>query len=102
MNKLKITVIKKFNPKDIFGQEMVRSSTGKPIPPCYLEEGQEFIMENHIKPPKEFCEQAWQDIHNTLMVYYYNGDYEYPETGITYTPCDDGIRPVIFKIEKIS
>ncbi len=37
MKKLKITVIKKFNPKDIFGHEMVRISTGKAIPSCYLE-----------------------------------------------------------------
>ena len=101
MRKLKISVVKKFNPKEIFGQEMIRSSTGKPIPSCYLQEGQEFIVESHLKPPKDFCEQAWHDIYDTLMVYYNDGDYDYPDAGITYIPCNDGIRPVIFKIEKI-
>ena len=40
------------------------------------------------------------DIYDILMIFYYDGDYAYPEPGITYTPCNDGLRPVIFKIEK--
>jgi len=101
LDKLKITVIKKFDPKAIFGHDIFRASTKKPIPPCYLEEGQEFLMDNHLSPPKDFCEQAWHDIYDILMIYYCGGDYKYPELGYTYTPCNDGIRPVIFKIEKL-
>ncbi|WP_455143156.1 TIGR04076 family protein [Candidatus Hodarchaeum mangrovi] len=101
MDKLKITVIKKFDPKIIFGHNILRTSTEKPIPPCFLEEGREFLVDNHLSPPKDFCEQAWHDIYETLMIYYYGGDYEYPEPGFTYIPCNDGIRPVIFKIEKL-
>jgi uncharacterized repeat protein (TIGR04076 family) len=51
--------------------------------------------------PKDFCGRAWNDMYTTLMVYYCGGDYDYPEPGVTYQPCGDGIRPVIFKIEKI-
>ena len=101
MVKLKITVIKKFSPEDVFGHKMHRH-TGEPIPTCSLEVGSEFIVDNHHKPPEGFCTQAWQDIYNTLMIYYCNGDYQYPEPGIAYTPCGDGIRPVIFKIEKLN
>ncbi len=102
MKSIKITVIKKFSPTDVFGHEIIRKSTGKPIPSCYLEEGKEFIVENHLKAPEEFCKQAWHDLYNTLMIYYCDGDYEYPEPRVTYTPCNDGVRPVIFKIEKLS
>ena len=101
MKKVKITVIKKFSPEDIFGEKMIRHSTGKPIPPCYLEENQEFIVESHLDVPEGFCGQAWHDLYDTIMIYYCNGDIEYPAPGVTYTPCNDGVRPVIFKLEKI-
>ena len=98
--KLKITVMKKFGPEEIFGHEILRN--GVPIPPCSYEVGTEFIVDDHLNRPKDFCGQAWQDLYATLMVYYNGGDYNYPELGVTYQPCADGIRPVIFKIEKLN
>ncbi|MFX1255710.1 MAG: hypothetical protein ACFFCZ_29165 [Promethearchaeota archaeon] len=42
--KIKITVIKKYRPEEVFGHEMRQSKSGKTIPPCqFFEEGQEFI-----------------------------------------------------------
>jgi hypothetical protein len=32
---------------------------------------------------------------------YNGGDMEYPEPGMTYQPCGDGVKPVVFKIEKL-
>ncbi len=98
--KLKLTVMKKFSPEEIFGHEILRD--GKTIPPCSYDVGTEFIVDHHLDRPKDFCGQAWQDLYTTLMIYYCGGDYNYPEPGITYQPCGDGIRPVIFKIEKMS
>lgn len=98
-NKVKITVIKKFSPEEIFGHEMMRE--GKPIPLCSYEVGEEFIVDNHLDRPEKFCGQAWQDLYSTLMIYYNGGDYNYPRSGVTFQPCGDGIRPVIFKIEKL-
>ena len=97
--RLKITVMKKFSPEEIFGHEILRN--GEPIPTCSYEVGREFIMDNHLNRPKDFCGQAWQDLYSTLMVYYNGGDYDYPEPNVTYQPCGDGVRPVIFKIEKV-
>ncbi|MFW9962563.1 MAG: TIGR04076 family protein [Candidatus Sifarchaeia archaeon] len=99
-NKLKITVMRTCTPEEIFGHEILRD--GKPIRACSYEAGEEFIMDNHLDRPKDFCGQAWQDLYTTLMIYYYGGDFDYPEPGVTYQPCGDGIRPVIFKIEKMS
>ncbi len=98
--KLKITVIKTFTPEEVFGHEILRD--GKAIQACSYKVGEEFIVDNHLDRPKDFCGQAWQDLYTTLMTYYYGGDYNYPELGVTYQPCGDGIRPVIFKIEKMS
>ena len=98
--KLKITVMKTLSPEEIFGHEVLLD--GKEIQPCSYEVGKEFIMDHHLNRPEDFCGRAWQDLYTTLMTYYYGGDYNYPEPGITYQPCGDGIRPVIFKIEKMS
>lgn len=99
VTKLKITVMKTCSPEEIFGHRMLRD--GKTIQACSYEVGEEFIMDNHLDRPKGFCGRAWQDLYTTLMTYHCGGDYDYPEPGITYQPCGDGIRPVIFKIEKM-
>ncbi len=99
-SKVKVTVVKKFSPEDVFGHEMIREN-GEKILPCSYKEGQEFIVDHHFDRPKDFCGQAWQDIYTTLMIYHFGGDYAYPKSGVTYQPCGDGMRPVIFKIEKI-
>lgn len=98
--RVKITVVKRFSPEEIFGHEIMKESGGK-IVRCSYEDGQEFIVDSHLDRPEGFCGQAWQDLYTTLMIYYYGGDYNYPEPGVTYQPCGDGMRPVIFKIEKI-
>jgi uncharacterized repeat protein (TIGR04076 family) len=99
-SKLKITVVKKFKPEDILGHS-VKLDTGENIEYCSLEMGQEIIMDHHLKMPEGFCGRAWHDMYTTLMVYYFGGDYDYPEPGVTYQPCGDGLRPVVFKIDKI-
>lgn len=99
--KLKITVVKKFRPEDILGHEVKREDTGETLSYCGHEVGEEFVMDNHLNRPEGLCGRAWHDLYTTLMTYYCGGDYEYPKPGVTYQPCGDGLRPVIFKIEKM-
>ena len=48
MTKIKVTVIKKFNPKDVFGHE-ISFPRGEIVPTCYVfEEWEEFIIENFL------------------------------------------------------
>lgn len=99
--KLKVTVFKMLTPEDIFGQDHNITWNGEPIPPCGHKVGEEFIVDHHLNKPDGLCGRAWQDLYTTLMVYYFGGDYDYPESGVTYQPCGDGVKPVIFKIEKM-
>ena len=98
-NKLKITVIKKFHPEEVFGHDM--SWNGEVLGKCPIEVGEEYIMDHHLNRPEGMCGRAWNDLYTTLSTYYFGGDYEYPEKGVTYQPCGDGVRPVVFKIEKL-
>jgi len=97
--KVKITVIRKFTPEDVFGINHGITYNGGEIPSCPLEVGSEFIVDSHLDRPKGFCGRAWHDLYTTLMVYYYGGDIEWPGPGATYQPCGDGVKPVVFKIE---
>ncbi|MHA2031735.1 MAG: TIGR04076 family protein [Candidatus Kariarchaeaceae archaeon] len=101
MEKVKITVIKKFNPDEIFGHEIIHAS-GKPIPQCpFFEEGQEIFAENSFIKPEEFCGWAWRDLTVRFTKFDLLEDEEWPKKGETYVACGDGIRPVIFKLEKL-
>ncbi|MFX1284205.1 MAG: TIGR04076 family protein [Promethearchaeota archaeon] len=102
MTTIKITVIKKFSPEEIFGQEIIRHSTGKAIPICSMEEGKEYFVESEYEMPDDFCPRFWYDTHDIITMFICGGDFEYPKPNVTYVPCRDGVRPVIFKIEKIN
>jgi len=101
LKKVKITVIRKFNPIEIFGHEIIRHSTNKAIPTCSMEEGKEYFVENLYEMPDDFCPRVWYDTHDIITMFFYGCDFDYPEPGVTYIPCNDGVRPVIFKIEKL-
>jgi uncharacterized repeat protein (TIGR04076 family) len=49
--------------------------------------------------PEDFCPRVWHDHYVLLMMFFYGGDMKYPAPGVTYVPCGDGVRPVVFKIE---
>lgn len=75
ISKVKIIVIKKFSPIDIFGHE-VYSTSGTKITTCgAFDEGQEFIVEHIEKMPEGFCGWAWRDIYKDLSVLYFNGNF---------------------------
>ncbi len=99
--KIKITVIKKFSPKDVFGHEY-KTPTGEVVDKCSLEEAQEWISENG-KMPEGFCSWAWIDLARSIQVLQFGGNFkDWAEDGIMYNACSDGVRPVCFKLERIN
>ncbi|MBA7614245.1 hypothetical protein ES703_21508 [subsurface metagenome] len=66
MPKIKITVIKRFSPEDVFGHEY-KTPTGKVVEKCSFEDGQEWISENR-EMPEGFCWWAWTDLTRTINV----------------------------------
>ena len=101
MAKIKVTVIKKFNPKDVFGHE-IKSPKGEIIPTCYIfEEGEEFIVED-LEKPEKFCGLGWKTVVKDIEILDSGEDVFWCPPGIIYTCCTDGARPVCFKLERIS
>lgn len=97
--KVKITVVKKINNKDIFGDDPPVGFTTTPECDAF-EVGQEFIIERHCPPG--FCGWAFADIHRDITHLRLGGNYPWmKEEGTTLSCCTDGVRPVIFKLERI-
>jgi len=73
--------------------------------PCHLfKEGQKFLVEYLGRRPEGFdCEWAWNDIHKIIFSFITNGNFgtwmKNPDNFITC--CTDGVKPVVFKIERL-
>ena len=101
MRKCKITVLKK-----TFFPELAEEYGAEGIGPCRItEEGQSWITDFY-RMPAGFCEEAWIAIRHYAFAICHGGAKELffndnwvrvPETAIC--SCNDGLRPVVFKIE---
>jgi uncharacterized repeat protein (TIGR04076 family) len=69
MSKVKITVLKKIDPKVIYQSVPVNYKTGKKFGVCsFFKEGEQFIVDESGDMPKGFCSWAWRDIFKDLSV----------------------------------
>ena len=99
MNKIKITVMRKARYDDLI------EKFENPIEhACDLKEGQVFVCEGWQKPDG-FCDEAWKAIyqyvfalaHGASELWYYSDWINTP--GVAIVSCNDGLRPVIMKLE---
>ena len=101
-HKIKITVEKIFEPKDVIGKDFVRES-GKLIPKCsFFKEGDQFIVPETGAMPEDFiCQHAFFAINKYVEVLRLGGCIEdWTGEDTIYGVCPDGIRPVVFKLER--
>jgi len=102
LSRLKITIERTFSPAEVFGHEIKQASNGDLIPPYqFFEVGQEFIAEDGFTRPEGFCGWAWRDFTVRLTKFDLIDDMDWPDKDTTYVTCGDGVRPVIFKLERI-
>ncbi len=100
-NKVKITVLRRFKPSEVF-----KTSPVTPVNPpeaCgrYID-GQEFIVFEDLRMPEGFCASAWNSIYCNIKILSFGGNLPwFKEKGVTINCCIDGLRPVIFKLERI-
>lgn len=100
MTRIKITVLKRH-----FDEELAKEYvTERYRNPCTkFTDGQEIVVESDQRPEEDFCDFAWNDIHKTVLTMMRGGDFttwmKDPEVMIAC--CTDGVRPVVFKLERI-
>jgi uncharacterized repeat protein (TIGR04076 family) len=100
-HKLKLTVLKRTDPKEYFDVYPVAKRDW--FEPCGIyEDGQEIIVEENLAMPEGFCQSAWIAIYPNVRTIGFGGDLPYfEEKGTAVSCCTDGMRPVVFKIERI-
>jgi len=101
-SRVKITVIKKTDSKQIFGDN---PPMGQSIEACSkFKEGQEFIVDDtrgHGGMPEGFCHWAWNDLYKIVTTLKHGGDFPWmKEEGTSVSCCTDGLRPVIFELRR--
>jgi uncharacterized repeat protein (TIGR04076 family) len=99
-SRLKITVLRRFNPKEVFDEPPVEGSA---IETCEIyKDGQVFFVEEDGKMPENFCGWAWDDINKNIQTLRFHGNFQwFDEPGAAVACCTDGVRPVVFKIERV-
>lgn len=101
MRKVRITVLKKgFEPElaKVYGVAGISEC------PC-MREGQIFDCVLH-RMPKGFCEEAWKCMQHYAYGLYHGSDLPFGhdwmrEPGVVIATCNDGLRPVTFKLERV-
>lgn len=98
MTKCKITVLRTECYKDLAEKQGILEFTPCPI----LKEGEEFITKgifgNDI--PDEFCYMAWQALVMPVNVLI-GGGKVLGHDEVHIACCTDGLRPVVFKLERV-
>ena len=97
---LKITVLRRFHPDEVFDDDYpIEKQEWMGV--CHmLEDGQEFIVKKG-EIPEGFCSGAWVAIYPHVRMLIMGGNMPGTEEGIALGSCNDGLRPVVFKIERI-
>jgi len=97
---LKIRVLRVFHPDEVFGENYPVEKQ-KWFGPCHmLKVGQEFTVRNG-EMPAGFCSGAWVAIYPHVRMLLMGGNMPGAKAGITLGSCNDGLRPVIFMVERI-
>jgi uncharacterized repeat protein (TIGR04076 family) len=103
MTKCKITVLRRSYDKGL-ADEYINPELRKNHGPCErFRDGQEFVTDVFGGVPEGFCPWAWDDLYKALVGFAANGHYGmwYRDAKTLIGCCSDGIRPVIFKVEKL-
>ena len=103
MPQARITILKRTFHRDLVDEYVQDEESRRQFGKCFVfEEGQTFVSEDWPSKPDGFCERAWPDIrHEVAMVMYGASIPWIEELGYTITCCNDGLRPVIFLIERV-
>lgn len=100
MRQVRITVLRK-----LYLEDLAREYGAENLPTCpMLREGEVFYAD--YAKPEGFCDEAWKAIYQYVFALahgsgeqlFYYGDW-IRKPGVAICSCNDGLRPVIFKLE---
>ena len=98
MANVKITVLKKLKTDEVISEYAV--DTTKTECSRIGDIGKEYFTSMDM--PEGFCSWAWADIQRDVIHIAFGGDFPWmKQKGTSLSCCTDGVRPVIFKLERV-
>ncbi len=100
MQKVKITVL-----KTTFQEDLAKEYGVEGLSTCPFHKAGQTYLADYAKP-ESFCDEAWKAIYQYVFAlahgadkttFYFNDWIKTP--GVAICSCNDGLRPVIFKLE---
>ena len=100
MKKVKITIL-----QTTFNEELAKEYGAEGLGPCPMMKEEQIFYADYAKP-EGFCDEAWKAIYQYVFalahgagdgVFYYGDWIRTP--GVAICSCNDGLRPVIMKLE---
>ena len=98
---IKITVLKKMVNKELIDEYQNLKIANWASHCEAFNVGNEFVVKG-LEKPKGFCSWAWADLWPHLVTLTMDGNFYWmKQKGTAVVSCSDGMRPVIFKLERI-
>lgn len=101
MKRVRITVL-----KTTFDTELAEEYGVEGLGPCPMMSVGQVFYADYAKPDA-FCDEAWKAIHQYAFALAHGSDKELfyygdwiKTPGVAICSCNDGLRPVIFKLER--
>ncbi|MFT5873560.1 MAG: putative repeat protein (TIGR04076 family) [Clostridium sp.] len=95
---VKITILKKLKVEDIHKQY---AKSNLPVICAKGQEGDEYRSKN-CEMPEKFCAGAWEGLKSKVYILASGSNSAYvKQEGIAIHSCNDGLHPVIFKLERV-
>lgn len=103
MKRVKITVLKTTLDRELAAEYGVEGLTACPM----LQAGQVFYAD--YAKPEGLCDEAWKAIYQYVFAlshgadagWYYDDWMDPKHKGVAICSCNDGLRPVIIKVERV-
>ena len=95
---VKITVVRTLETGDLFDEHAGAGVT----PTCTRVNAGQVFVSRALQIPEGFCSWAWADIQRDIVHLALGGDFPLmKQRGMALACCTDGLRPVIFKLERV-
>lgn len=100
MKKVKITVL-----ETTFNKQLAEKYAHDGLKPCSYNVAGQVFYSNGWQKPKDLCDNAWKSMQEYVMTLSHGGEDFYDgwlkDKNAAIIACNDGIRPVIFKVEAL-
>jgi uncharacterized repeat protein (TIGR04076 family) len=96
---VKITIAKKLLTHEIFKEY----ADVEMQPTCNVMQDEKEYISKGMNMPEGFCSWAWSDIQRDVVHLAMGGDFPWiKKKGFMISCCTDGLRPFVFKLERLS